>query len=251
MSGLEAGVMRIQLCGRLKVDAAGHHVTPLLRGRQGRALLAYLVLNRGRPVTRDELIEAIWPTAQPVHPGAALRTQLSHLRRALGVQALAGRDTVELRLPEDVWIDVEAAETAIVAAERSVVDSSWRDAWLQAHVTLNIAGRPLLGGFDAEWVREARAELVELELRAREAIAHAGIGLGGSELATAERSARAMIRTAPYRESGYLVLMEALAAAGKTTDALIAYDRLRTTLQTELGTVPGPELQALHRRLLA
>jgi DNA-binding SARP family transcriptional activator len=243
--------MRIQLCGRLKVDADGHHVTPMLRGRQGRALLAYLVLHRGRPVTRDELIEAIWPSVKPIDPGAALRTQLSHLRRALGVEALAGRDTVELRLPDDVWVDVEAAETAIVAAEHSIVDSAWRDGWIQAHVTLNIAGRPLLGGFDADWVQQARAELVELELRAREAIARSGIGLGGSELATAERSARAMIRIAPYRESGYLVLMEALAAAGKTTDALLAYDALRRSLREELGSDPGPELQALHRRLLA
>jgi SARP family transcriptional regulator, regulator of embCAB operon len=243
--------MRIQLCGRLKVDADGHHVTPHLRGKQGRALLAYLVLNRGREVTRDELIEAIWPGEKPINPSAALRTQLSHLRRAIGSDALAGRDTVELRLPENVWVDVEAADAAIVAAERSVADEAWRDAWIQAHITLNIAGRPLLGGFEAEWVDQARGDLVELELRARDAIARAGIGLGGSELATAERSARAMIRTAPYRESGYLLLMEALAAAGKTTDALLAYEGLRRNLREQLGTDPGPELQALHRRLMA
>src|ERR1700761_2753260 len=99
---------RIQLCGRLKADIGGRHVTPLLRGRQGRALLAFLVLNRGRGVSRDELIEAIWGDKPPLDASAALRTQLSHLRNALGREAIAGRDTIELRLPDDTWIDVEA-----------------------------------------------------------------------------------------------------------------------------------------------
>src|ERR1700759_3978203 len=67
---------RIQLCGRLKVDIDGEHVTPLLRGRRGPVLLAYLVLKNGEPATGDELIEAIWPDSLPVDPGAALRTQL-------------------------------------------------------------------------------------------------------------------------------------------------------------------------------
>src|SRR5262245_9030657 len=95
----DSGVQtRIQLCGRLKVDFAGRHVTPALRGRQGRVLLAYLVIKRGRAVSRDEMIRAIWPDQRPVNPAAALRTQLSRLRSALGSESLAGRDTVELRL---------------------------------------------------------------------------------------------------------------------------------------------------------
>src|SRR5215211_5886850 len=82
---------RIQLCGRLKVDLEGEHVTPALRGRQGRVLLAYLVIRRGRAVSREEMIEAIWPERRPADPSAALRTQLSRLRSALGVDSLAGR----------------------------------------------------------------------------------------------------------------------------------------------------------------
>src|SRR3954454_7098800 len=86
----EAGMTRIQLCGRLKADVEGRHVTPDLRGRHGRVLLAYLVLNRGRPVSRDELIAAIWPDAPPADPAAALRTQLSRLRSALGSKGAPG-----------------------------------------------------------------------------------------------------------------------------------------------------------------
>jgi DNA-binding SARP family transcriptional activator/tetratricopeptide (TPR) repeat protein len=245
-----AGETRIQLCGRLKADVEGRHVTPALRGRQGRVLLAYLVMNRGRPVSRDELISALWPQAPPADPSAALRTQLSRLRSALGTEALAGRDTVELRLPDTTWVDIDAAEHAIEAAEAALAASEWKDAWAHGNVALNISSRPFLAGFDAPWVEEVRRELAELQSRARESIARAGIGLGGSELAGAERSARELLRTAPFRESGYVLLMRALVASGNTAEALRAYEQLRRVLREELGTAPGAEIQALHRRLL-
>jgi SARP family transcriptional regulator, regulator of embCAB operon len=213
-------------------------------------LLAYLVLNRGRPVSRDELIAAIWPDQPPADPPAALRTQLSRLRSALGAEAVAGRDAVELRLPDETWIDFEAAERSMLAAVSALRASDWKDAWAQAHIALNISGRPFLAGFDAAWVEEVRSELEELHMRSREVIAQAGIGLGGSELAGAERAARALIRLAPFRESGYLLLMRALVASGNTAEALRTYDELRNLLAAELGTAPGAEIQALHRRLL-
>ncbi len=245
------GATRIQLCGRLKADVRGRHVTPELRGRQGRVLLAFLVLNRGRPVSRDELIASIWPDEVPADPPAALRTQLSRLRSALGAESLAGRDAVELHLPEDTWIDLEAAEQANVAAQAALQNSVWAEAWAHAHVSLNISGRPFLAGFEAPWVEEVRSELAELHMRSREIVARAGIGLGGSELAGAERAARALIRAAPFRESGYLLLMRALVESGNTAEALRTFDRLRHLLADELGSAPGAEIQALHRRLLS
>ena len=241
---------RIQLCGRLRVDLDGRHVTPQLRGRQGRVLLAYLVLKRRRTVSRDEMIVAVWPEGRPADPAAALRTQLSRLRSALGSEALAGRDTVELHLPSDSWIDVEAADQAKSATERALAGSDWPEAWSQAHVVLNIAGRPFLAGFQAPWVDEMRSDLEEMELRALDAIARAGLRLGGSELAVAERSAREVIRRAPFRESGYLSLMRTLNAAGNTSEALHIFDQLRTLLASQLGSAPGPQLQELHNRLL-
>jgi DNA-binding SARP family transcriptional activator/tetratricopeptide (TPR) repeat protein len=213
-------------------------------------LLAYLVLNRGRPVSRDELIAALWPQHPPADPSAALRTQLSRLRSALGTAAVAGRDAVELHLPESTWVDIEAAEHAIQAAEELLGSSGWKDAWAHGNVALNISTRPFLAGFDAPWVEEVRRELAELQSRARETIARAGIGLGGSELAGAERSARELVLTAPFRESGYVLLMRALVASGNTAEALRAYEQLRSVLREELGTAPGAEIQALHRRLL-
>lgn len=245
------GNTRIQLTGRLKVDVDGKHVTPALRGRQGRVLLAYLILNRDRPVSREELTEAAWPHALPSDPAAALRTQLSHLRKALGSEALAGRAALELRLPDDAWVDVEAAHRALETATAASAKGDWSDAWMHSQVTLNIAGRPFLAGFDAPWTDQVREELAELNLRALEVFSRSGTALGGSELATAERAARTLIREAPIRESGYVLLMEALAAEGNTAEALAVYDALRRLLRDRLGTAPGANAQALHQRLLA
>src|SRR5436305_12847921 len=51
---------RIHLCGRLTADIAGSRIEDDLPGRQGKLLFAYLVVNRLRPATRPELIDALW-----------------------------------------------------------------------------------------------------------------------------------------------------------------------------------------------
>ena len=79
---------RIQLCGRLSVEIDGVELAGSLRGKQVPLLFAYLVLNRERPVGREELIGALWPERAPQSQDAALRTLLSRLRSSLGRDAL-------------------------------------------------------------------------------------------------------------------------------------------------------------------
>ena len=55
---------------------------------------------------------------------------------------------------------------------------------------------------------------------------------------------------APFRETGYLILMEAFAESGNVAEALRVYDRLRLLLRDELGIAPSPAVQSVHRRLL-
>src|ERR1700729_2142688 len=100
---------RIQLCGRLSVELDGVELVQSLRGKQVPLLLAYLVLNRDRPVGREELIGALWPETAPRSQDAAMRTLLSRLRSALGRDIVSGRDELGLSLPEPAWVDVEAA----------------------------------------------------------------------------------------------------------------------------------------------
>jgi DNA-binding SARP family transcriptional activator/tetratricopeptide (TPR) repeat protein len=241
---------RIQLCGRLSVEIGGVQLSDRLRGRQVPLLLAYLVLNRTRHVGRDELIDALWPDQPPVSEDAALRTLLSRLRSSLGTSTLAGRDELILALPEPVWIDVEAAAAEVARALDALTRGDARRAWALAQVPLNIASRGLLPGAQATWLEAPRRELEDVRHQALEVIGRAGLMMGGTQLQSAERAARALIETEPYRESGYVVLMEALSARGNAAEALRVFDGLRTLLRDELGTNPSPEAIAAHDRLL-
>jgi DNA-binding SARP family transcriptional activator len=242
---------RIQLCGRLVVKLEGRRVEDALPGRQGRALLAYLVVRRLRPVPRSELVETLWPGEAPAAVESALSALLSKLRRALGTDVVHGRSEVELRLPAGSWIDVEAAREALHRAEAAVAREEWTAGWAPARAALHIAARGFLVGHDGAWADEVRRELQDVHARALEAVGAVGLGLGGHEVLSAERSGRALVELEPFRESGYRLLMGALAARGNAAEALRVYDALRVLLREELGASPGAETQALHRRLLA
>ena len=97
---------------------------------------------------------------------------------------------------------------------------------------------------------EIQLQDLQAYVRSLEATAEAGLAIGGTELGTAERSARSLITEAPYRESGYRVLMEVLAQRDNTAEALQAYEALRQRLRDDLGTAPSAGTQALHRQLL-
>src|SRR5258708_14707014 len=76
------------------------------------------------------------------------------------------------------------------------------------------------------------------------------LGLGGTEVAGAERTARHLVRLAPLHESGYGLLMGALEAQGNVAEALVVYEALRQRLRNELGVSPAEPLQTAYRRLL-
>jgi DNA-binding SARP family transcriptional activator len=241
----------VQLCGHLVVELRGCRVEQRFPSRQGRTLFAYLVLQRPRAVGRDELIEAIWAGARPKDHTKALTVLLSKLRAAVGANVLAGRGEVRLTLPPDARVDVEQALAAVHRAESAVVQQDWARAWSAALCAQYVAERPLLAGQDdLPWLDGWRRRLDDTLERALESYAAACLGLGGTELAGAERAARRLVEHNPLRETGYSLLMQALAARGHVPDALRVYERARTVLRDELGIPPGPALARLHARLL-
>jgi len=241
---------RIQLCGRFAVELDGARVEGTLPGRRGRVLFAYLVLNRGRPLPRDELLVAGWGEEVPAEAGNALSVVLSRLRSGLGTDRLRGRTAVELLLPPATFVDVEAALEGAHRAESAVAEGRWAQAWGPAGVAYHVATRPFLAGLEAPWIDRWRRRLEDVRLRGLECFAAAGLGLGGPALAQAEERARTLTELAPYRESGHRLLMEALERRGNAAEALRAYERLRALLRDELGVAPSPSVQAVHRRLL-
>jgi DNA-binding SARP family transcriptional activator len=241
---------RIQLCGRLAIELKGRDLSKRLPAGQARVLFTYLTVTRALPARRDELIEALWPWRAPAGADPALSALLSRLRSVLGSDVLCGRAEIVLQLPADSWIDLEAAEEAIHRAEAAVAQHDWVRGWGPALVALFTARRGFLPGEDLPWAEEHRRRLEEIRVAALECYTAVALGVGGSELAPGERSARELVAAAPYRERAHGLLMEILTARGNGAEALRVYEDLRKRLQDELGATPGPELRELQARVL-
>lgn len=232
------------------MEIAGRNVTQLIPRRQGRVLFTYLVVNRHRYSSRDQLVDALWAGAVPPDAEGALSSVLSRLRRAIGIDALGGRGEVRLMLPPGAWVDLEAAEEALHRAESAIAQRQWARAWGPSLVALFAARRGFLRGEDAPWIEACRRRLEDIHCSALECYSASTLGLAGTELHVGERTARELIDLAPYRESGYRLLMEILAARGNVAEALRVYEELRTLLREELGATPSPPIQALQLQLL-
>jgi SARP family transcriptional regulator, regulator of embCAB operon len=246
----QVGETRIQLCGRLVVRLDGERVEDELPGVKGQLLFAYLVLNRRRRIGRDELLDAVYgeEATRDHHP--RLSVLLSKLRRVVGPELLSGRAAIELVLPPAVFVDVEAALEALHRAESHIARGEWVEAWGPSGIAYHVASRPLLQAHDAPWLDEWRRRLEDVRVRGLECFAKARLGLGGPTLPQAADCARQLIELAPFRESGHVILMEALERSGNVAEALRVYDRLRIMLRDELGIAPSPAVQSVHRRLL-
>jgi DNA-binding SARP family transcriptional activator len=241
---------RIQLCGHFVVRIGGHRVEDRMPGRQGRLLFAYLAARPHRSATRDELSEALWPRDLPSAPNMALSALISKLRRVLGEQALEGRSEIHLNLGTNAFVDVQAARHAVHEAESLTIAGRWWDAYPGAIIAGAIGRREFMRGEDTPWIDQLRQEMADICARAIECNVKICLAVTGPELPTAERLAREVTQRAPFRESGYCLLMRALDQRGNVAEAIRVYENLRARLRDELGTAPSAHAQELHRRLL-
>src|SRR5438128_12692495 len=117
-SGLQ---LKVFIAGRVAVETNGVVIDERrFPGRQARLLFAYLVAERGRPVPRDELAEALWGEAPPATWEKALSVIVSKLRGLLAERGMDSTNALtgafgcyRLDLPQGSWVDVlEAADAA-------------------------------------------------------------------------------------------------------------------------------------------
>jgi DNA-binding SARP family transcriptional activator len=240
----------IELCGHLSVSVDGRRAVSDLPGRQGRLALAHLALHAGRPVTRERLIAALWGEDAPAGHSQALNVVLSKLRRAVGPGVVENAGERAVQLTPIARVDLEEAQPLLDAAFAARDRGDWPAVAQDAARVVELADAGLLPGYEAAWLEEPRRRLEELGLQARELHGDAGLALGGAELAQAERAAQELVERAPFRESGYLLLMRVREAQGNLVEALRVHERLRTLLREELGVTPGPQVQAEFERLL-
>lgn len=246
--------MRIYLTGRLIVETeSGLLDEEDLPARQGRIAFAYMVLNRRRPVPRQELGAAIWGDAQPEAWEASLSALLSRLRKLFrdvaidaDISALSG--SVHIAFDGEVWVDLDAARNALDEAEGLMRAGKPREAWPEATVAMSILERGFLQGEEQPWILHERDRIHAEHLRALELLADVTLALG--EPASSVRFARLCSQLEPFRESAYEREMRANIQMGNRAEALRTYERLRQLLAEELGTDPSPALQAVFQQAL-
>ncbi|MHB8693541.1 MAG: AfsR/SARP family transcriptional regulator [Solirubrobacteraceae bacterium] len=241
--------VEVRLFGELSWQLDGVRLDGLVRRRQSLELLGLLVLERGRWLRREELVEALWPESPPQTKDGSLRVLLSDLRGALGDRLLRTRPGVRLELPEDAWVDVEQAARLVDGALDALRAGSFEEAAAHASSAFALARRALLPLANGVWIERHRDEHAEIGLRALECLADASLHCG-CRVDGGVWAARQLVARAPFRERGHELLMGTLAAEGNTAEALVAYERLRALLRDELGTVPSERIAGVHRRLL-
>jgi DNA-binding SARP family transcriptional activator len=225
-----------------------------LPGLQGRVVFAMLAAEHTRAVSREELEEELWDDSPPTAPKAAIRALVSKLRTTLvdagfdGDPVASAFGAYQMRLPPDVWVDLETAADAIHRAEPALRDGSLRDAVGFGRAAATISTRPLLTGADGPWVARRREQLRDIRLRALDCLAEAWLLHG--DAAQAARDAELAVTLDPFREPSHRLLMRALAAEGNRAGALRAYERLRSTLADELGADPSAETEAVYLEVL-
>lgn len=238
--------MQVGLLGALEVRRHGE-VVPLAGGRI-RTLLARLALDAGREVSRGALIDAIWDDAPPGDAGHALQALVSRLRRALAPGDWIASGPVGYALTiEPQAVDALLFETLALNGGTALRAGDHAGALPMLREALELWRGPALGELasGARFARDAAARLDDLRLAATadriEAELVAGTGAGAAGLvAELDR----LVADHPLNERLAAHRLRALAAAGRSADALEAYEQLRRRLDEELGAVPSPELVA-------
>jgi DNA-binding SARP family transcriptional activator len=213
---------------------------------QQRAVLAMLLLARGRQVSLDGLIDGLWEGDVPRSAAGTVRTYVSRLRRWVNSIESIG-DGYVLRLGSAI-LDLDEFEQWLSEA-RGV--RGRHDAARCARLLRDALGLwrgTALAGIPGPYADSRRVPLTELRLAATEEKLAADIALGDQAAAIAEL--RSLLAEHPFRERFTELLMLALYKSGRQAEALYLFDDVRHRLSEELGVDPGPSLQTMHRRVL-
>ena len=236
------------LLGRFTVSRDGQAVTRW-GGRQTRDLVKVLAVERGRPVSVDQLADVLWDEPAE-HPERDVKVLVSRARAALGdvdhsvIRTVGGG----YLLDASAWFDAAEMERMasqaiswLRAGRPAIAEASFRRA-------LELYRGPLLAEDRyADWLEQPRLRYERLRLDAT--LGLAGI-LYGRRDPEAIALAETLLADDPCSDVAVQAVMLARAGCGDPAAALQAYARFAERLDQELGASPAPETGAIHAALL-
>ncbi|MFD1542007.1 BTAD domain-containing putative transcriptional regulator [Nonomuraea guangzhouensis] len=214
-------------------------------GPRLRALLALLLLDAGRIVSGERLLDGLYGE----QPGAvnALQSQVSRLRRGLGSDAPVEFHPAGYRLAVDP-AEVDALVFERLAAEGRAAGSAEERAAVLGRALGLWRGPALADVRDAPFASAQVTRLEELRLDVTEERIEAELALGRHRELVPEL--QSLVAAHPVRERLRGQLMRALYGSGRQSEALAAFEAARSVLAEELGVDPSPELAAVHLAVL-
>jgi len=240
--GGAAGLPRFGVLGPLQVVDRDRERT--VSGPRQRALLAVLLLELGRVVSRSRLIDELWGDDPPPTAVNALQVHVAALRRALGGHIRTAPSGYALDAAAE-QLDATRFDRLLGEAAR-VADPTRRAAVLREALAL-WRGQPFADVPRTPGVAAAAARLDELRLAATEDRVDADLaGCRHEELVP---ELRELVAAHPERERLAGQLMLALHRCGRGAEALDVYGALSAALDRRLGVDPSDELAALERAI--
>ncbi|MEV6866547.1 BTAD domain-containing putative transcriptional regulator [Streptosporangium subroseum] len=242
--------MDFKILGPIEVRAANGRPIALGRRKQ-RVLLAALLLNAGKAIPTQRMLDWLWEEQAPPTAESNLYTYISALRRVLGAPSRieAGSNGYVLRVAPGE-IDVKLFEE-LAAQGRRMLSEGRNDVALErctravglwrAEAVLEGLSLPEPLRGEAARLERLRATVVDTSLEARLALGQHGEVLPDLE---------ALTRRDPLNERLRAQFMLALYRSGRRADALAVYQGAREMLAAELGVDPGPELIRVHQQIL-
>ncbi|MGH3353574.1 MAG: AfsR/SARP family transcriptional regulator [Nocardioides sp.] len=232
--------VKICLLGPLQVTRAGAPVE--VPGRRPRTLLALLALEAGTPVSADLLADRIWGEELPDNPRGSLHTYIGRLRRVLGKEVVR-------RAAGGYILDLPRSSVDALAFVDLLDRTGGADAYERLEEAIELwRGEPFDEPAGESLAERMRPWLVDRYLAAMEHRGELDVAAGRASKAVADL--RRVVSDHPLRESLWAILLDALDSAGRTAEALEAYEEVRSRLADELGADPGAELRAIFTRLL-
>jgi DNA-binding SARP family transcriptional activator/tetratricopeptide (TPR) repeat protein len=249
-------VAEFRVLGAVELRAGGRvlHLGP----PKQRAVFAALVVDAGRPVRAETLVDRVWGENPPAEARNALYAHVMRVRRALGAaeREVRGEGGPRLRLErraDGYVLDIDPEHVDLhrfrrLAERARAAELSERDrAAILAEALGLWRGTPLTG-LSGPWAEQVRQGCDRMYVDAVIAWARAELALGHPDEVIGRL--HDLIGEHPLVEPLVEVQMRALHAAGRVAQALDAYAALRHRLVDELGVDPGPELRQLHRSIL-
>ncbi|SCG40198.1 ATP-binding protein [Micromonospora humi] len=241
--------MHFGVLGPTQAYAADGTALPVGGGRL-RALLVLLLLDAGRTVSPQRLVDGVYGARPPQGAANALQSQVSRLRRLLPAAHIEF-GPAGYRLDVDPQrVDVHRFTALAGAGRAALAAGDPADGARLLREALGLwRGEPLADVAAAPFAAVEAARLRQLRLAAVEDRVEAELASGppGAPLVA---ELRALVAAHPLRERLHGQLMRALHGAGDRAEALAVFARAREVLAEELGADPSAQLVALHTTLL-